>query len=88
MRRPNIRSAAGDLGFLAIALIAGLAGAPLAVAGAVCALAALVWWWTRRRVLEQMPPRQRLTQSALALVMLAVVLGIFYWLGRMLGGHA
>lgn len=87
MRKPNIRSAAADFGFLAVSLIAGLAGAAWPVALLVCALATLTWWWTRRAALAQMPLRVRLTQSAIALVMLAALLGIFYWIGLAFGGH-
>jgi len=86
-RRPNIRSASVDLAFLLAALIAGWAGATLAVAGLVFAGAAAAWWGTRRAALAAMAPRRRITQSALALLMLAGVLALFYGLGLMLGGH-
>lgn len=87
MRKPNIRSAAADFGFLAVILIAGLAGAAWPVAVALFALATLVWWWTRRTALDAMPLRVRLTQSTIAILMLAAVMGIFYWIGLGLGGH-
>jgi len=86
-QKPNLRSAALDFGFVAVALIVGWVGAPLAAAALVYLAAVLGWWWTRRRALDAMPLRPRLTQSAMALLMLAVVLGLFYWIGRAAGGH-
>jgi hypothetical protein len=87
MRKPNIRSAAVDFGFLAVVFIAGLAGLSWSVALILYAVSALAWWWTRREALAQMPIRTRLTQSAIALLMLAAVMGIFYWIGLALGGR-
>jgi hypothetical protein len=88
MRKPNISSAAADFGFLAIALVAGLAGAAWPVAALLYLLAVATWWWTRRGALSRLDVRARLTQSAIALLMLAVVMGIVYWIGLMLGGHS
>jgi hypothetical protein len=34
-----------------------------------------------------MPMQQRLTQGAIALVMLAAVIGVMYWIGLTFGGH-
>lgn len=87
-KKPNIRSAAVDFGFLAVAFIAGLAGAGVFVALLVYVAAVIAWWWTRRTALAQMPLRMRLTQSAIAVLMLAVVMGIFYWIGLAIGGNA
>lgn len=87
MRKPNIRSAAIDFGFLAVILIAGLAGAPWPVAMLVFVAAVAAWWWTRRAALAQMALRVRLTQSAIALLMLAAVMALFYWIGLIFGGH-
>jgi hypothetical protein len=87
VRRPNIRSAAVDFGFLAVVLIAGLAGASWPVASLVFVAAALAWWWTRRNALAQMALRVRLTQSAMALLMLAAVMALFFWIGLIFGGH-
>jgi len=86
-RSPNIRTAAGELAFLVLALIAGWAGAAWSYFALLLAGTVFVWWWTRRAALAAMPLRRRITQSALALVMLVVVLALFYWIGRMLGGH-
>jgi hypothetical protein len=87
MRRPSIGSAAIDLALAVLALVAGLFGAPAMAAAAGFAGAVLIWAITRWGALSRMAPMQRLTQSALALAMLAVVLGLFYWLGLMLGGY-
>ncbi len=87
MRKPSIRSAAADFGFLAVSLIAGLAGAAWPVAVLVFVLATLTWWWTRHAALAQMTLRVRLTQSAIALFMLAGVIALFYWIGLTFGGH-
>ncbi len=87
MRKPNLRSAAVDFGFLAVILIAGLAGASWPAALAIFAAAVFAWWWTRRTALAQMELRVRLTQSAIALLMLAAVMALFYWIGLIFGGH-
>ncbi len=87
MRKPNIRSAATDLAFAGIALVLGLFGAPPAAAASAFILAAIVWGWTRRQALARMDWRMRATNGALALGMLAVVLGILYWIGLTIGGH-
>lgn len=87
MRRPNIASAGADLAFAVLSLVAGVLGAPAPYAALVFGASVLVWAWTRRRALARMNWRQRVTNGALALAMLAVVLGLAYWIGRMLGGH-
>ncbi len=87
MRKPNIRSAAVDFGFLAVMLIAGLAGAAWPVALSLFAAAVFAWWRTRRTALAKMELRVRLTQSAIALIMLAAVMTLFYWIGLTFGGH-
>lgn len=87
MRKPNIRSAAVDFAFLAVMLIAGLAGAAWPAALAIFAAAVVAWWWTRRAALAKMELRVRLTQSAVALIMLAAVMALFYWIGLIFGGH-
>lgn len=87
MRRPNIASAGVDLAFAALALVGGWMGATLAQAALIPIAAVAVWAWTRRRALAGMPLAQRATNSALALIMIAVVLSLAYWMGLMLGGH-
>lgn len=86
-RSPNIRTAAGELACLVLALIAGWAGASWSLFGLLLAGTVLVWWWTRRAALAAMPLRRRIIQTALALMMLGVVLALFYWIGLMVGGH-
>lgn len=87
MRRPNIRSAGADIALVLFALAAGWAGAGLAYLAALFVVAAAVWTATRRDALAAMGLRTRLINAALALLMYAVVLGLFYWMGRMAGGH-
>ena len=87
MRRPNIASAGADLAFAVVALAAGWLGASLAQAALILLAAVAAWAWTRRRALAAMPLGARATNSALALVMIAFVLSLAYWLGLMLGGH-
>jgi hypothetical protein len=86
LRRPNIRSAGIDLALAAAALAAGLADAPPTYAAVGFLLAAAIWAGTRWAMLARMPWPQRLTSAALALAMLAVVLGGGYWLGLQLKG--
>lgn len=87
MRKPNIRSAAADLAFAAVAFVLGLLGQPLATAVLAFLAAVLVWGWTRRQALAQMNWRRRAINGGVALAMLAVVLGLFYWIGLTFGGH-
>lgn len=86
-QKPNIRTAGVDLAFLALALVAGWLNAPLWGAGLIIAAAIGAWWFTRRNALARMSPRRRLSQSAIALAMLAGVLALFYWIGLTFGGH-
>lgn len=87
MRKPNIASAGWDLAFAVLALIAGLLGATLPYALGVFAAAVISWGWMRRNALAALPMTQRFVQGAIAIVMIAVVLAIAYWIGLMLGGH-
>ena len=86
-RRPNIGSAGSDLAFALLALIAGWAGLSPLVAVMVFVGALASWGWTRRRPLIAMPLGPRLTQGAIAIAMIAMVLGLAYWIGTILGGH-
>jgi|CXWL01.1.fsa_nt_gi hypothetical protein len=85
-RRPNIRAAGADLAFALLAFASGWAGTPRAYAGLVFLGAAIVWAWSRRTALSRMEPMQRLANTALALALLAVVLGGAYSLGALLNG--
>lgn len=86
-QKPNIRTAGIDLAFLALAHIAGWLNAPLWGAGAIIVIAIAAWAITRRGALSRMTARNRLIQSAIALLMLAGVLAFFYWMGLTFGGH-
>jgi uncharacterized iron-regulated membrane protein len=86
-RRPNIGSAGTDFGFALLALVAGWIGLPTFYAAIVVVGALAAWVWTRRRPLAAMSMQQRLVQGAIAVVMIAVVLAIAYWIGLALGGH-
>jgi hypothetical protein len=86
-RKPNIAAAGADFGFAVLALVLGWLGAPL-VAFALCLLTAMAAWAALRWAsLRQMTLTLRLTNTALALLMISVVLGGAYWLGLALGGH-
>ena len=87
MRKPNIASAGWDLAFAVLALIAGLLGATIPYALGVFAAAVIAWAWMRRNALAALPATQRFVQGSIAVVMIAVVLAIAYWIGLMLGGH-
>lgn len=86
-KKPDITAAGADLALAAGALVLGLTGAGALYAGAGLLFAVLVWLATRWPRLRQMAPMRRLSQSAVALGVLAVVLGITYWIGLLLGGH-
>ncbi|MEZ5955930.1 MAG: hypothetical protein R3C27_01775 [Hyphomonadaceae bacterium] len=86
-RRPNIGSAGSDLGFALLALISGWVGLAPIFPVLVFATAVASWAWTRRRPLMAMPLNTRLTQGAIAIAMIAVVLALAYWIGLGIGGH-
>ena len=87
MRKPNIASAGWDFAFAVLALIAGWVGATAPYAIGVFVAASIAWAWLRRNSLAALPLSQRFVQGAIALVMIAVVLAIAYWIGLALGGH-
>jgi hypothetical protein len=87
-RRPNIAAAGIDLAFAVLAFASGLAGAAVLYAILIFLGAAGSWGWMRRAALARMALAQRSANSALALGLMAVVLGGAYWLGLALGGHA
>ncbi len=87
VRRPNIGAAGADFAFAVLAFASGWAGAPLLYAGLVFLGAAAVWAWTRRAALRNITRHRMLANSALALALLAGVLGGAYWIGLMAGGH-
>lgn len=85
-RRPNIGSAGSDLAFAFLALIAGWVGLSPIFAVMVFVTAVAAWGWTRRRPLMAMSLKSRLTQGAIAIAMIAMVLALAYWIGLILGG--
>lgn len=86
-RKPNFAAAGADFAFAALALVAGwLAASPIYLAMVVTGALA-TWGWTRRAALGRMPMGQRVTNGAIALVMIVAVLAISYWLGLAMGGH-
>lgn len=87
MRRPNPTAALTDFMFAGLAFIGGWVGVSLLYAALIFAAAACAWWWTRRAALAAMTSERRISQGAIALAMIAAVLGVAYWIGLMLGGH-
>lgn len=87
-RRPNIGSAGSDLVFALMALIVGWAGFAPIYAFLVFGGALVAWAMSRRRPLMKLPLASRLTQGAIAVVMIAAVLALAYWIGTLLGGHS
>lgn len=87
-RRPNLTVAGADFAFAVLAFASGWLGAPLGYAALVFLGATGVWAWTRRAALRAMAPAHLLTNTALALAMMAVVLGGAYWLALLLRGQA
>ena len=86
-RRPNIGSAASDLAFALLALIAGWVGLSLVFPTLVLVCALVSWGWTRRQPLAALPLKRRLIQGAISVTMIAVVVALAYWIGLGLGGH-
>ncbi|MEQ1618738.1 MAG: hypothetical protein ABL883_10390 [Terricaulis sp.] len=87
-RRPNLAAAAADFAFAALAFASGWICAPIGYAAFVFLGAVAAWAWTRREALRAMARARLLTNTALALAMMAVVLGGVYWLGLLLRGQA
>jgi hypothetical protein len=86
-RKPNFAAAGADFAFAALALVAGWLAAPLFYLAMVMVGAIASWAWMRRTALGRMPASQRVTNGAIALVMIGAVLAISYWLGLVMGGH-
>ena len=80
-RRPNLSSAAVEIGFIVAAFICGVFDAPVWVAGLVAFAMLAYWSWTRRVALNRMKPARWATQTALATTVMIVVLAAAYWLG-------
>jgi hypothetical protein len=75
-----------DLAFAGLAFASGLLGVSLSYALLVFLGAGAAWGWTRRDVLARMDPMCRLSNAALALGLMAIVLGAAYWIGLTLRG--
>lgn len=86
-RKPNFVAALADFGFAVVALVLGWFGAPAAAIVLCVAAAMSAWAVLRWASLRQMPITLRLSNTALALIMIGAVLGGAYWLGLALGGH-
>ena len=81
-RRPNILRGAIELGFAALALIAGRLGAPL-WGLALIALASVAYWaLSRRAALSRMQGGQLYAQGGIAIALLIAVLSAAFWIGR------
>lgn len=86
-RRPNASAALTDFLFAGLAFAGGWVGVSLLYAALTFVAAAVAWWWSRRGALAAMSSERRISQGAIALAMIAGVLGVAYWIGLMLGGH-
>jgi hypothetical protein len=85
-RRPNVRNAAFELGFVAAAFACGLVNAPVWVA-AIVAFATLAYWsWSRRVALNRLRGANWALQSAIAVALIIAVVAGAYWLGLALTG--
>lgn len=87
MRQPNLTAAGADFAFAALALIAGWLGAPPLYWAMLFVGAVAAWAWSRRAPLAALPANKRLSQGAIAVVMIAAALAASYWVGLILGGH-
>jgi hypothetical protein len=76
-----------DFAFAAIAFVAGWSGASVWTAALVGLAAAIAWAWMRRRTLVGMAPARLAASTAVALAVLAIVLGGAYWLGLTIRGN-
>ena len=84
--RPNLIRSAVELGFLAAAFLCGVFDAPVWIT-ALVAFAMLAYWsWTRRVALNRLRGVQWATQTAIAVLVMIVVLAGFYWLGLAVRG--
>jgi hypothetical protein len=90
-RRPNLFNAGAEIGFVVAAAILGGAGAPVWTVGALTLAMILYWFWSRRRTLSDMAKQSAtnvLGPAAFTSVLVALVLGGFFWLGRFIMGLA
>jgi hypothetical protein len=85
-RRPNVRNAAMELGFVAAAFGCGLANAPFWAVAMVAFVTLAYWSWSRRVALNRLRGAQWAVQSAIAITLIIIVLAGAYWLGLALKG--
>jgi dolichyl-phosphate-mannose--protein O-mannosyl transferase len=91
VRRPHLLNAAAEIGFVIVALVLGGAGAPVWTVGALTLAMILYWFWSRRNTLSDMAKmntRNLFGSAAFTSVLVALVLGGFFWLGRFIVGLA
>jgi hypothetical protein len=86
-RRPDVKNAAVELGFIVAALACGLFDAPIWAAGAVAFASLAYWSWTRRVALNKLRGANWAIQCAISVAMIFALLGGAYWLGLFIGGH-
>lgn len=85
-RRPNLRSAAIELGFVVAAFACGLFNAPTFLSALVAFGMLAYWSWTRRVQLNRLRGAQWATQCLIAVALIIAVLAGAYWLGLALRG--
>jgi|CXWL01.1.fsa_nt_gi hypothetical protein len=87
LRRPNLGAALLDLAPAVGAFALGAAGAGLDYFALVFLAGVALWAWTRRNVVARLHGVNRIANIALALSVLAIVLGGAYWLGLSFRGR-
>ncbi len=85
-RRPNLRSAAIELGFVVAAFACGLFYAPTWATGLVAFGMLAYWSWTRRIQLNRLRGGKWALQSLIAVAVIIAVLAGAYALGLAIHG--
>jgi hypothetical protein len=80
-RRQSLTVPAIELGFAIAAFACGLFDAPLWLTGLVATGMLAYWSWSRRRILNRLRGVAWATQSALAVIVLIMIVAGAYWLG-------
>ena len=80
-RKPNLASAAVELGFVVAAFACGLFYAPVWVSGLVAFAMLAYWSWTRRVQLNRLRGWKWARQSLIAVAAISVALAGAYGLG-------
>jgi hypothetical protein len=85
-RTPDVTRAAIEFGFIVIAFLCGLLGAPMWMTG-LAGIAQIAYWsWSRRASLSRLSGSQRIIQSVIAIALIIAVFAFAYWLGFTLTG--